>query len=619
MFSISEKTPRPPRVPEFQAIVLCGYGSRLYPLAADEGVTKALLPVANKPMLYYQLNWLENAGVYDIIIVTHPEAKQHVRDYMEKMYEGAPETKAEVVALQNYDGTADALRYIKDKIKRDFIVLSSDLITDIPAHRVLDAFRLTHPAMSVLFYESLKPDAGSSLEKVVKEDAVEYVGISPLDARLVLAPRAEIRSELPIQTSLIRKFPVFHLHTGLRDAHLYVCKHWVLDLLVLNPKIASLRAEMLPLLVKCQYSEKAARAAQVDKAIFPHHRLPTTSQTRVTPTPTPTISISNHVRVTALVTRDGYTARANTISSYSEMNRQMTKVVGDARIAATAEISQRTTVGPDSMVGDGTKVGEKSIFKKSIVGAHCGIGKNCKITNSVIMDYVVLDDNVSLTNCVICLNAKIGMNTVLKDCEVGARFEMAANTQAKNDQFTHLHQQVDFEPRNKMNGVAGHSGTSTGVRTGLGDVTVNNIKQLKVICENSEHWSSLQEELKVDDKFWKDVIESGELAKLLYYNDIPVAAIISRREAELPSSAPSSPKTKLRILLLNTLPVYRNLDLETMLVEHIHQQTTPSTKQFYIELEASDESTIALFNKLGYVNATGEGVKASKTCLEKRI
>ncbi|TPX39331.1 hypothetical protein SeMB42_g06006 [Synchytrium endobioticum] len=422
MFALSETTKaRPPRVPEFQAILLCGYGSRLYPLAADEGITKALLPVANKPMLYYQLAWLENAGVYDIIIVTHPEAEQYVRDYMEKMYEAAPETKAEVVALQNYEGTADALRYIKDKIKRDFIVLSSDLVTDIPPHRVLDAFRVTHPSMTVLFYET---KTAESAEKLVKEDTIEYVGIAPSESRLVVAPRAEVRTALPIRTSLIRKFPVFYLHTGLRDAHLYVCKHWVLDLLVLNPKIASLRGELVPLLVKCQYSDKAARNAQIDKAMHPHARAAASH--------TPA---SKHVRVTAIVTRDGYTARANTISSYCEMNRQMAKTAGDARIASAAEISSRTTVGPDSMVGDGTKVGDKCIFKKSIVGAHCVVGRNCKITNSVIMDYVVIEDNVSLTNCAICLNAKIGMNTSLKDCEVGARFDMAAGTSAKNDQF----------------------------------------------------------------------------------------------------------------------------------------------------------------------------------------
>jgi NDP-sugar pyrophosphorylase family protein len=35
---------------------------RLYPLT-EENCPKALLPVANLPILYYQLQWLENSGI----------------------------------------------------------------------------------------------------------------------------------------------------------------------------------------------------------------------------------------------------------------------------------------------------------------------------------------------------------------------------------------------------------------------------------------------------------------------------------------------------------------------------------------------------------------------------
>ncbi|RIB22330.1 hypothetical protein C2G38_2140238 [Gigaspora rosea] len=45
------------RYSEFQAIVLAGYGHRLYPLSEDNNLPKALLPLANKPMLYYVLDW----------------------------------------------------------------------------------------------------------------------------------------------------------------------------------------------------------------------------------------------------------------------------------------------------------------------------------------------------------------------------------------------------------------------------------------------------------------------------------------------------------------------------------------------------------------------------------
>lgn len=50
-----------PRAMEFQAIILAGgRGSRMYPLT--ENIPKALLPVGNKPLIWYPVNYLENVG-----------------------------------------------------------------------------------------------------------------------------------------------------------------------------------------------------------------------------------------------------------------------------------------------------------------------------------------------------------------------------------------------------------------------------------------------------------------------------------------------------------------------------------------------------------------------------
>ena len=47
----------------FQAVILCGAGQGLYPFTQAEDVPKALLPLANRPMIYYALDWCEKAGV----------------------------------------------------------------------------------------------------------------------------------------------------------------------------------------------------------------------------------------------------------------------------------------------------------------------------------------------------------------------------------------------------------------------------------------------------------------------------------------------------------------------------------------------------------------------------
>lgn len=51
------------QVTDLQAIILCGSGHRLNPLVDEEKLPKCMLPIANRPMLYYPLTWLLQAGI----------------------------------------------------------------------------------------------------------------------------------------------------------------------------------------------------------------------------------------------------------------------------------------------------------------------------------------------------------------------------------------------------------------------------------------------------------------------------------------------------------------------------------------------------------------------------
>ena len=100
-------------------ILAGGLGSRLWPITAS--VSKQLLPVYDKPLVYYPLSTLLLAGIREILVITRPEDRTH----FEKLLQDGQQFGIEIQYAEQVkpSGIAEAFIIGKEFIGKDSVCL----------------------------------------------------------------------------------------------------------------------------------------------------------------------------------------------------------------------------------------------------------------------------------------------------------------------------------------------------------------------------------------------------------------------------------------------------------------------------------------------------------------
>lgn len=407
-----QKSSKSSNTQEFTAVVLAGFGGNLIPFTNQENIPKALLPVANKPLLSYPLSWIEKAGISSTIIVCLDAHETAISSWLRTSWKGS--FRPALVAASSEDeivGSADALRTLlsdkyKDKIKSDVVILSCDSICEIPPHELLDFHRQSDASITSIFYRN----HGADVMAPVKKGSKTFTGYEDSSKTLLYTnSEADVEDDLELRTSMLYKYPRLSLTTTLSDLHLYVCKRWVLDIILAQEVISRINTDLIPLLCKAQFQSLVREKYAIDASVAIKLYIPDAKH---------------------------FCARANTKQSYIDLNKHLLKSIpADLRQPSSTTLGERTTVGPDSALGPDSSIDEKTTIKRTLLGSHIKIGKMCRITGCIVMDGVEIKDQVKLENCVICVGAVVGEKASLKDCTVGGKVVIADKTEKKGEEI----------------------------------------------------------------------------------------------------------------------------------------------------------------------------------------
>ncbi|CAM9138455.1 unnamed protein product [Lampetra planeri] len=380
---------------------------------------KAMLPVGNKPLIWYPLNLLESVGFEEVIVITTKEVQKLMSTDPKLKQE--MKMKLDIVTIQEDAdlGTADALRHIQPRIKTDILVLSCDLITEpgsLALKEVVDLFRAHNATLAMLMskvHEFTETVPGQKGKKKTAEQR-DFVGVDQSGKRLLfMANEADLEDGITIRKSILRKHPRMHIKTGLVDAHLYCLKKAVVDFLTDNNSISSIHGELVPFLVRKQFSKPVVSQKMKDDAddqsqkkteISTNQELFFSSRDELLQLAQERSCWNDHhgdmseayhggkLRCYVHIMDQGLCYRVNTLAAYIEANRLAPKLFEEPAVHPSAVISERCQMGSDSIIGALCQVADKTSIKRSTIGSSTTVKEKVKITNTIIMHGVTIEE-----------------------------------------------------------------------------------------------------------------------------------------------------------------------------------------------------------------------------------
>lgn len=219
-----------------------------------------MLPIANKPLIAYQLEHLERMGFYEVLVVIRHS--KTLERYLKLEFKG--KIQMDIIEInEESTNNVEALKQIRNKINRDFILIPCDLLTDVNFDDILDQHIITQATVTIVFKEDeiIKQPTKKEASKESKEEVSDYdvVVIEDESHRVLqIANNTDIEIEgLLIKKSLLLRHPNSTISTHMHDCHLYIFNYGIIDFLKRTKrKFSNIKEDLIPFLIQHQYNKK---------------------------------------------------------------------------------------------------------------------------------------------------------------------------------------------------------------------------------------------------------------------------------------------------------------------------------------------------------------------------
>ncbi|ONH74554.1 hypothetical protein CAS74_002377 [Pichia kudriavzevii] len=404
---------------EFNAVVFCGDGQNLGPLTSpgESRIPKALLPVANKPLIEYVLEWCDQAPFKSVNLVTDMKNEKMIAEVITaynskrnlELRNSSP-VKLFTSELKSTGAILNDIFPVKEEDEyeeENYIILPCDFITDVPPQVFIEVYRGNsdeNMGLSVFYYNCLE----NIDKKVLKSNYTVYSNQENGNSVLLDMYSKDfvtIDKFLKIRTQLLWRYPTTSISTKLLDSFIFFMNG------------------------KCRTTNKNNEDIETSRSINKVKRDLARNSWKHS-------SGKSTIGMFALP-RNAFFVRVNNLPVYMEVNRHYLKEFAKSGNRTNATKGS-ANIGVDCLVEEDAEIGERTTVKRSVIGKDVKIGKKCRISASVILDGVTIEDEVQLENCIIGKNVKIEYRGKLVNCNVEGSYTVGKNVNLKGETLKNL-------------------------------------------------------------------------------------------------------------------------------------------------------------------------------------
>ncbi|XP_077241071.1 uncharacterized protein LOC143881706 [Tasmannia lanceolata] len=384
-----------------QAILLAdSFAQKFRPITLER--PKVLLPLVNVPMIDYTLAWLESAGVEEVFVFCCAHSKQ-VIDYLgNSHWMSQPSFSVTTIESHNSISAGDALRLIYERnvIHGDFILISGDTVSNMSLTEALQVHkeRRKKDMLSVMtmVIKKSKPSSLTYQSRLGNDELL--MAIDPETNQLLYYEDKADNSKMfiSLDKTILADTPAVYFHNDKQDCYIDICSPEVLSLFTDNFDYQHLRRHFVKgLLVDDVMGYR----------IFTHE------------------------------IHSSYAARIDNFRSYDTISKDIIQrwaypLVPDVQFSGNSppiklerqgmyrapDVTQSRSaqIGPFTLVGSGTSIGDNSTISNSIIGQGCTIGSNVSIEGSYVWNNVTIQDDCKLRHAIVCDGVVIKTGAVLE-------------------------------------------------------------------------------------------------------------------------------------------------------------------------------------------------------------